>query len=621
MKLTLTLFLPFIYSIGLCQILDTSKAHRYAPAEIFEINEIGLQNLQLDTIKLDTSLNGFEKYYDIYQNQFPFLDLGLEGSSNLNLSKANNRESKFNLGVHNVDYYFFNDSIKIYQTKKPFTRLNYSQGNKELVYIDIIHAQQISERLSFGINYRRLKNQNFYYSNIANIDRVRMNNLFNTKFYTGYYSKNRKYEMLFSYLWNSSRNVESGGLDSTEYFNSLSGRNKIDNNTAVFTDANSTQAQNQFTLLQYYRPGGNTSDTNLKHSLERFTNQFYLKTKFASRRVEFEDNNADSLNYGYNLENFKDSIYHRTFSNEFGYVLKIKPLFISAGLLHSLDRIYMFGKNTYFNNVYAKSHAGFNYKIFRLFAKADLGLFGYNLGDYILNANAQTELNDLNISVGILSQLTEPQYLEQNLNTATVNWSNQFVKTSINQIKGGLTYSKGKHRLSANLLVETTKNIIYIDSDTVIKQHNDFISLLKLNGVYRFQNKYFGNYTQVMYQNVSNTKVLPRPTLSASTNIYTQFGLFKRKLFIQPGIKAYWFSNFVSPVYNPLIRNWQLGSTDYEMYAPISVYANAKVKSFNFGIELFHAQMQLMGNDYYSSPLYPLMPRTLRVNIRWDLNN
>ena len=114
---------------------------------------------------------------------------------------------------------------------------------------------------------------------------------------------------------------------------------------------------------------------------------------------------------------------------------------------------------------------------------------------------------------------------------------------------------------------------------------------------------------------------MPRPAVSGTLDIFTNFRLFKKNLGVQVGAKSFWFSQFNSPSYNPYTRQWHLTNQTFDMYPPISVYANAKLKSVCFGVEFFHTQMQLMGANYYSSPGYPLMPRVLRLNIRWDLSN
>ena len=53
----------------------------------------------------------------------------------------------------------------------------------------------------------------------------------------------------------------------------------------------------------------------------------------------------------------------------------------------------------------------------------------------------------------------------------------------------------------------------------------------------------------------------------------------------------------------------------------LDLYVNGKVKSFCFGIEFFHTQQGFMGTNYYASPGYPLLQRSMRLNLQWDLNN
>jgi len=174
-------------SIAYAQLLDTSSAHNYNPTDVQVQHMEYMEFLEDYETNLDTSLNLFYDYYPTYKKAFPFIDLGLEATPVLSLSQSNQQQLKLRLGADQVSPYFYDDKIHIYQTDKPFTRLNYSQGANEMLSIVATHAQQISKRLSFGVDYRRIKNQNFYFSNLENFSRVRMGNLFNTKFYTSYY--------------------------------------------------------------------------------------------------------------------------------------------------------------------------------------------------------------------------------------------------------------------------------------------------------------------------------------------------------------------------------------------------------------------------------------------------
>ncbi|MDB9882237.1 putative porin [Bacteroidia bacterium] len=623
MRKSIGLFILFhLFSLSsYAQILDTSEAHNHKPLNVHFIQESDILFLALDSTFLDTSFNLFYNYYPAYKISFPFVDQGLEASSLLCLSTTNERELKLNTGYTNLAPLFFDDEIHKYQLEKPLTRVNYSQGANEMIHMELTHAQQISERLTFGVDYRRIKNQSFYFSDIENIDRVRMNNLFNTKFYTGYFSKDRKYEILVSYLWNKSWNIESGGIASDSIFNSQSGRNKIDNSSAKFTAANSTQAQNSFKVVQYYRPGGLATDSTLDYSLSQFKSQFFLTTQQDNKRLEFEDRSPDSSNYGVNLEAYKDSIYHRSLSNEIGYLFTLKPVTLAASIQHSFDKLYMNGNNRSFQNVYINGNGRFGVKQFEINAEANFGILGYNVADYHLKASAKTNFNHINVSAGILSQLVEPSYTHKVFESQAVSWNNSFSKVSVNQLFGNANISYKKHRISGSVFAETSNGLIYFTGVDDIKQETDFVTLLMTKVGYSYSSSHIGGHLLATFQNSSNQQVLPRPATAISTNIYGQFLLFKKHLGIQLGARTHWFSSFVSPQYNVYTRQWHNTGTEFNMYAPINVYANAKVKSFCFGIEYFHIQQGWLGNDYYSSPGYPLMPRNMRLNIRWDLNN
>jgi hypothetical protein len=603
------------------QILDTSDAHNYRPISVTKVSERSMLFLNDDALAVDTPLNYFYNYYPTYKNNFPFLDLGQEGSAALSLSGPRANKLGFQLGISNLEPYFFNDSIHIYQTEKPFTRLNYSQGNNEMLTIEVTHAQQISKRLSFGVDYRRLKNQNFYYSNISNASNLRMSNLFNSKFYTGYYSKDRRYEMVFSYLWNKSRNVESGGLVSPDQFELLSGRNKVDNNEAAHSSAFGSQNQNKFTLLQFFRPQSNVKDSSKIHQLSRFNTQAYLKSSYEFYRSEFEDNFPDSLYYGFNTEPFKDSINLRSLQNEFGITANIKNIRLVVGLDHSFNWVYMNESVSEYHNLNFKSAATASLKQFKINGRVDIGLFGYNQGDYDLLVDLSQKIKSFNINAGFRSQLIEPMFLYQTFISKGVSWNNNFVKTSTNQLFGGLSLGNSKHKLDIYSFLETSLNPLFFGADTSVKQYDDLVSLFSFKASYQYTSKIFGFETFSIYQESSNQQVLPRPRLSAQANVYAQFRLFQKNLLVQTGVRGYWFSEFNAPRYIPITKQWHNTDVAYTAYPPFNFYVNSKVKSFNFGVELFHVQMGLMNGAYYSSPAYPLMPRTMRLNIKWDLNN
>ena len=131
-------------------------------------------------------------------------------------------------------------------------------------------------------------------------------------------------------------------------------------------------------------------------------------------------------------------------------------------------------------------------------ADANFGILGYNLGDYKIRGEASTTWKKFNVRVGILSQLIEPFYTEQNLASNVISWNNSFKKTSVNQLFASASLQIKNQWLKLKLLSETNNNLIYFDTDLLAKQNNDFISLLKFETTYGLKTNHFG-YWRFVY--------------------------------------------------------------------------------------------------------------------------
>lgn len=602
------------------QILDTSSTYLFKQIEVYELPAEDLVYFSSDSTPLDTTLNLFFNYYPAFRG-FPFLDLGLEGSAALPLVGLPAHEVGLSLGYTEMGLNFFLNDVTVHHTVRPFTRLEYSQGGNEFINVSVKHVQQISNRLTFGIDYRRIKNQNTYYSNIVNLDRVRMNSLFNSKLYVGYYSKDRKYELVASYLWNRNISAESGGIANDTLFSLLEGRQKIDNNEARYTAAFNTHAQNYFKVTQYYRPGGKSTDSTLDQSLGQFINQFYLTTELNNERIEYDDTRPDSSNYGKNLTTLRDSIHHTRISNELGYSLRLKPLLLSVGLKHAYDKVDMNGTIDQWQNIYALAKTRLTIQGMQIAGKAEIGLFGYNLGDYSLRGNARYRYKAIRIQAFINSSLTEPNYTERHFYSRALSWNTAFNKIAINELGGEAEYATKNQKITANVKLSTIGNAVYYSDERDINQESGLVSLLATQVKYAYTCKIIGADATGILQTTSDEDVIPRPLASAIGNVYGTLRFFKKNLELQVGMRGYWMSSFQAPLYNPHTRNWHNQDESFTVTSPINAYVMGKVKTFYFGLDFFHTQQGLMGNDYYASPRYPLMPRSLRLNFRWDLNN
>lgn len=610
----------FCSSLALkAQLLDTSQAHNYKPLEVYRVAEEGLDWLNEDSSAMDTSMNRLASSY-LGQAGLPFMDLGFEASPTYNLTSAEVAPMRFELGVPSLERFFYDNELHRYHSDRPFTRLKYSQGANEFIYIEAKHGQEISRRLTIGVDYRRLKNQNFYFSNISNADRIRFSNLFNTKFYTGYYTKDRRYEMLVGFLWNKNQNVESGGLEDPEDFISKSGRTKTNNNPVLLSSASNGLVEHSYFLKQYFRLKGAPLDSQHKSDLGRFHSQFVLKTAFSFKRAEFEDESPDSSYYGVALDELYDSLSHRSISNQFFWQARLKEQAVHLGAEHRFDHLYQDSNAYNYQSLYAFGHYRMSGKT-NAQLRAEYGLSGYNQGDYDLWIRASRSVGGFRLGLAANSRSVQPNFLHTQFVNSAVSW---ILLSPLKTRHLGLKLSASKSWKSSHLQIAAHihryQNIIFWDSSVLTAQQgNANLNALTIN--YQIFSKHHGLEVKLAAQQSSNQAVLPRPQILANGRYYVQFQLFNKQLTTQLGVNSEWYSNYNAPVWDPLIRQWRNRNTTFEYSPPLGLFLNAKVKSFHFGFNFYHIQQGLMGEDYFRSPNYPMMPRVFRLNIQWDLAN
>ena len=576
--------------------------------------------MQEDSTSLDSSSLGLDHSYLGMAKKGPFLDQGLEGSPSKSISDISTPPMIASLGFESFEANFFDHRLERFHTDRPVTRLKYSQGEKELIYIEASHGQQISERLTLGIDYRRLKNQNFYYSNIADAERARFTNLFNAKAYVGFYTPNRRYEILAGMVWNKLGVIESGGLTDAEVFESFSGRAKLDNNPAALSRASNSLVEHSYILKQYFRPKSAGLDTNNRSDLSRFRQQWVLQSSFGWKRAEFLDESPDSLYYGLKLEELQDSLNHRYLDNELSYVVDIAKQRFSIGLQHRIDYFYQNELVWDYQSTYLQL-AGRSGSLPVAFSLR-YGLSGYNRSNYDIRLAYGATTGNWRPFAKLKLSSVAPYQTDLHFNSPVVQWANtSFSAIGKQEFVLGAKLKKGETKLLVAGRITGINHAIYLDSAAGPMQYQGSVSFSQFKLKFLHEFGPLGISIKQYVQQSSNAAVIPMPTLVSNGRIYLKAKLFKKRLHTYWGFSTTWFSSYRAQIYDPVVRKWRLEYADFERYPPISFFLNAEIKSFQFGASVYHIQEGLMGESYYSSPSYPIMPRVIRLNIQWTLAN
>ena len=126
----------------------------------------------------------------------------------------------------------------------------------------------------------------------------------------------------------------------------------------------------------------------------------------------------------------------------------------------------------------------------------------------------------------------------------------------------------------------------------------------------------------VTYQTSSNENVLALPKLAVYSNLYLLFKV-AGVLHVQFGVDCNYYTKYYAPAYNPATSSFH---NQHEVkcgnFAFMNAYANMKLKKTRFFVMFSHFNQGMFGGDnYFSSPHYPLNPRRLQMGLSVDFTN
>ncbi len=257
-------------------------------------------------------------------------------------------------------------------------------------------------------------------------------------------------------------------------------------------------------------------------------------------------------------------------------------------------------------------------------ATAEFGVAGGVEGDMNIDGDIDTQFKMLGDTVtvrgyGRFSNESPSSMLFQ-LATNHFIWDNDFSKIKRFRVGGELDLPFSGTNI--NVGYETLKDYIYFNNDNVPTQHSDMISVLSATLRQELSFRAFHWDNEVTYQVSSNQSVIPLPKLALYSNLYLQF-MVAKVMHVQLGVDANYYTSFYAQAYNPATMTFH---TQDEMkcgnFLYMNAYANFRLKKARFFVLYTHANGKLFGGDnYFSSPHYPLNPRRLQVGVSVDFTN
>jgi hypothetical protein len=591
---------------------------------------------------IDTTLTYFHQYDASQQNYMYYAGRGNIGLHSKGLIYHPNFTEGFNYAKSYLDLYTYkNEEIKYYKTVKPYTETFYVTGAGKEQTLEVVHSQNVGERLNIGIKFRFLNSNGIYQNQESDIK-----NLCVTFRYT---TDNNRYGFIVNYRRNKFVTEENGGIKDEANFinNQYSNRKQMPVN---LTNAKNTSITSGIFFNHYFNIGRapiikNDSITTIVHDstinsndttvievkrkgfkFGRITHSLLLERS----KIYYSDNSAvNSFYSSFDIPLSNSAIFDSTFvynlENQFRWsnldisdTPKKKSIYFYLGLKHKFVNVNDISQQTTINQLIP--NAGFSLLIFKGSKFKANGYFvigDHNGGDLSLDASLDQHLIIKNKDWGQLRlkakySMKSPDWFLTYYNGNILRWNNpDFNKESILQFQ--LNYT------NKNIFFSTTfnniKNHLYFDNTAHPKQHEPSIFLISANLRYNKNYKKWNVDLDLHYQKgVQNVINIPE-FIGNITVTYTKQIRHIAKL--QPGFEILYNSSYFADAYMPAIRSFYVQSNRLlgnHFYA--DVFLNVIIKRTTFFLKYQHINSK-MKFDYIMTPGYPMQDISLKFGLSW----
>ncbi len=597
------------------------------------------KNYNLDSImscNLDTSLNNFQKYNPLKQDDKHFASLGNIGLSNKNIIFIPYASMGFNYGIHSFDNYLYNcANIKYYKVLNPFTDLFYVQGgsgDKIEQFFRVTHSQQIRRGLTLGLVYRVI-------SSLGNYNRQRSNNT-NVAFKARYSSKNKRYGFISNYIHNNLDVYENGGIKYDSIF-----EKNIEKDRRMIT-VNLKKAENKwkesgFYIKQFFKLNKDFSKVNNDSlSKEQTKKHFklgriYHSFKYLKQTQEYKDDLQDN-NFYHNI--FKDSLntYDKIGIKYFENVLSwanadktMDPILFSINLKHKYTELLEYSgtsdyKIKYFNQFIPYAKISINISK-GLSIKGNISYVNgdYNGGDYKIHTQISQLLGNTNHNIGSITFYAlmlkqQAGYFYNHYSSNNFQWDNDFEKQKL--FSWGLKYKFKTLETGVNYY--NVNNFVYLDTAALPEQSNKKINVLKAYIYKEFKFKKLDIDSKFIYQHVSGDNVLRLPDIIYDISVYYNLSLFHNALNMQSGFDVFYNSKYYAEAYMPAIKEFYI-QNDKKIgnYPYIDFFINLKIKRTRIFLKYQHLNSGIGGYNYYTTPHYPMQDGIFKYGVSWMFHN
>jgi len=629
----LTLVFCIGWSFNALAQSDDSIYHRFNPTwtRYYYLNHIDQSQV------IDTSTDLVHRYHQGF-DEFNEMQTGNLGQASFRLSPQFVQHVGYRVGLDAYSEYFFTpDNTPFYNTRRPYTVLDYVLGTKNEQMFSGTHTQNITKQYNFNFRFQRIGSQGIFSRQRAD--------WFNLSLGQSFTTKNQRYYIQALVHQNRAKLQQNGGitipLDSA--YNSV----YLDRNSVpVRLDSALLTMRERGVFVQhglqwggYYEHKFDTTVQKILYPVVRLQHRF----EYNRFRYKFHDDVVDFPQYeNVYIDGSKtnDSIQYDSWRNELRLELtdirsktdtttSCKLFGGGVGLTHELYQFFEITSGPSLDNksnVIAKADVHTNFLSAELLqgnilrnlnfgASGEYDVAGYNQSDYTLTSYASLNVGPITPSFFYRRSSLSPTHFQEYYNGNHFQWTNVFGNTNTTIYGGSLFVKPARGFISYSIYNVT--NPIYFSENRKPAQLLSTVNGYSFSVAPSFALGHFHLDARLVWQSYDNA-VLTYPDFYTLSSLYYTGKLFKSALQMTAGVEGRYNTSYDAPSFEPNTSQFYVQhETEAGDYMWLDAFLNLKIRSVRVSLL---GQNLLQGTskvNTYSAMPYPLPDRSFKVRINW----
>ena len=590
--------------------LDDSTKMLYGPQTMSYFNEEDVLNGRGAKKSVDTSLHLFHRY--LFQERSGFLTahLGNEGTAvrNIFFNKPDQIGTQLGYNAY-MPYAFATDEVKYYQSKSPYSDIEYYLGAGGQTRLNFTFARNVDSLWNMGFEIQRQVSDKFLTDSKYKSGNQTLTEQWGVLFQTNFRTRNNRYRLLSHLNYFDQGIQDQGGLQLLNGLDPTTALNYTDNGALFATSG--VQSNDSFIKFHFY------------HEFIGFKGlQFFQRVDVENRTAKFKDLNfATNLTKSFYSKNYgtqTDSLYNENQWQSYIHQTGIKGIF--RGFTY---RTYFKQRYWDVNNPMAglQKNRLENYVGLFLQQKFNDKIDFTADGEYLVGSDYRLQASFISPFFQVKASRTSvsPSIAQNWTYNAAFRWNQSFDNVLFDELTGTLDLHAKNVYFRPTATIQRIANYAYFDTLSTAKQAGDAIGVFRTGFSAGGTFKRFEWSALVLANTKTGPDVIRMPSLVANANLALNVQ-YKKLLYMQFGVDVQHQSAYFADAYMPTMQQFHLQDR-YEIpaFVQADAYVTLRINRVRLFFKMQNVTQGLLNSNYYTAYLHPAMARSFGYGVRWLL--